>query len=342
MRIPYKKILRRTSRILLRLGILVLLATILLEVLYRYQVVDTYRREWNFLNPDQENDQAGKGTSVLVMGDSFTAAPGNWVDSLRHRRPDLTLYNSAVPGTGIRQANFMASRRFDAVQPQHFIYQIYVGNDLFDLRYPLNWDEIGLTRNLYWMLANRLRSLGWLNYALGQFRAAPPPSGAADGKTVEAPFSPEKYSPRAKMYLRAELQLIHGSVLLQEPRRADFADYLDHLDDLLAHCSDGKCKVWLLLIPHCAQVGARYMQRMEALGAKFPDPQGMQAVDYPFLDLMATHLSPQSHVQVVNALPVLRELEVEGTPAYYNNDIHLSPAGQSALAKLMAGHLPTP
>ncbi|MEM6269669.1 MAG: hypothetical protein AAF998_09535 [Bacteroidota bacterium] len=316
------------------LGLLVL-ALFLLEILYRYQVVDTYRREWKHLNPRIAAGKEIASGGVLVLGDSFTAAPENWVDRLRRRHPELPIWNAAVPGTGIRQANFLAPRRLAATQPQQFIYQIYVGNDLFDLRFPLNWEDIGGWRNLYWGLANRFRGLGWLNYALGQFRAAPPPSGTTDGKNLRRPFAPNRYSPRARLYLKAEPGLIENSVLVNGKRAADFEEYLGFLDELVRRAEDEAAAIYLLVIPHCAQVHARYTASMRQLGAEITDEKALRAASYPFLRRIEDHFAGQPQVQIVNALPVLRDLEACGTAAYFTNDIHLSPAGQQAVADLM-------
>lgn len=327
-----KFILRKLGRFALRGVLLLLLALLLFEVLYRYQVVDTYRRELRALNPDTAPAKGG----VLVMGDSFTAAQDNWVDRLRLLRPDLAILNGAVPGTGVRQANFMAGGRFKISAPKVFIYQIYVGNDLFDLRFPLNWAEMGFARNVYWGAANRLRGLSWLNYALGQFRSAPPPSGTRDGKTVDFPFSPESYASRVKLYLRAEPALLQASVLLQGARKSDFADYLEFLSELLDHCENGDCQAYLLFIPHCAQVHARYATNMQLLGAKIDDSKAISQLNYPFFEAVKGALASHNNVSCVNLLPIFRKMEVQGVPAYFNNDIHLSHAGQERLAQFVA------
>ena len=144
-----------------------LFLTLGLELAWRFQWIDTYRRELNVLNPTLEVQKSGK--TILLMGDSFTAAQNSWAETLRKLRPNDKIINSAVPGTSVLHANVMLSGRLETFQPDLLIYQIYVGNDLFDLRYPLNWQELSFGRYFYWALANRFRGIGWLNYALGQF-----------------------------------------------------------------------------------------------------------------------------------------------------------------------------
>lgn len=337
MAVNFKNILRKTRRWGLRILLTGLALVFLLEVFYRYQIIDTYRREVNFLNPQRGVERPGK--RVLVMGDSFSAAPENWVDQLRKLRPDLNILNAAVPGTGVRQANFMASRRFSEQSPEIFIYQIYLGNDLFDLRYPLNWREGGLFRTMYWAAANRLRGIGWFNYALGQFRAAPPASGSADGKTTDEAFDPKKFSPRERLYLKVEPDLISNSALLLGDRKSDFEDYLDHLDDLVVYCESGSCRVMLLVIPHCAQVNEVYLEKMKDVGAKIPDPHELMNFPSPFFNGLSAHFSESPHVTLLDPTQAIHKLEHSGPKAFYNNDIHLTPAGQKAMAEMVAAYL---
>ena len=71
-------------RWLKRLGFLmaVLLFLILgLELAWRFQWIDTYRRELNVLNPTLDVPKSGK--TILLMGDSFTAAQNSWAETLR-------------------------------------------------------------------------------------------------------------------------------------------------------------------------------------------------------------------------------------------------------------------
>ena len=84
-------------------------------------------------------------------------------------------------------------------------YQVYVGNDLFDIRYPTNWHTISPARNIYWFLANHLRVVGYLNYRLRHVketltssqRHALSLSGTA-AATEDTAFSVEHYDARSK------------------------------------------------------------------------------------------------------------------------------------------------
>ena len=128
----------------------------------------------------------------------------------------------------------MAPNRFAQFHPSIFLYQIYVGNDLFDIRYPLNWRTISLVRNAYWFLANHLRVLGYLNYRLRQVQETLTLRQrhalflidtvvAASAIMDTGVFSVEHYDPRVKLYVRAESALIEDSILVQGKRQHDYA-----------------------------------------------------------------------------------------------------------------------
>src|SRR5215831_21000878 len=145
------------------------LALLVLEWLYRSQLVDTYRPELHTLNPPQVLAPNAKPT-LLVMGDSFTASRTSYAGILQDTLQEWRVINAAVSGTGVLQALYMAPKRFAQFYPSVFVYQVYVGNDLFDIRYPTNWRTVSLVRNLYWFLANHLRVIGYLNYRLRQVK----------------------------------------------------------------------------------------------------------------------------------------------------------------------------
>src|SRR4029450_8193428 len=158
------------------------------------------------------------------MGDSFTASRTSYAGILQDTLQEWRIINAAVSGTGVLQALYMAPKRFAQFHPSLFLYQAYVGNDLFDIRYPTNWRTISLGRNVYWFLANHLRIIGYLNYRLRQaketlpprqrhaFSLAGPAVAASATGDIEA-FSVEHYDARVKLYVRAEPPLIEDSIL---------------------------------------------------------------------------------------------------------------------------------
>ncbi len=308
------------------LGILVFLL-LGLELAWRYQWIDTYRRELTALNPEIEAAKTGK--TILAMGDSFTAAQNSWVNDLRRRNPNVKIINSAVPGTSILQANVMLKRRLSDFKPDLLVYQVYVGNDLFDLRYPTNWSELGLGRYFYWAMANHFRGIGWLNYALVQFKTAGNIAQYADNKALETNFDPAKYNGRERLYFKAEPYLVSDQVMLSKGRARDMEDYLSYFDAFLSTALE-TCPVLVVVIPHAAQSSSERLKQLQTVGAKFRTPSAMQDHAYPFLTQLKSKASEK--VKVLNLLPAFQASEAKGAPVYYLHDPHLTDLGQSILA----------
>lgn len=324
---PVKRFWHRLIRTLgwaIGTGLFLLFA---MEMLFRGGCFDPYATEWRYLNANRLPPKQGK--KVLVMGDSFTASPDNYVDELQKKLPNWQFFNSAVPGTGIWQANLIAENRFEEVEPDVFIYQIYVGNDLFDLRYPVNWETLGVARNLYWSLANHFRSLNWLNYKLGQWRA----KEGTDAKKLEKAFSPQTYSTREKMLLRAEPNLIEAQSHLLGRRKEDMETYLYNLGELLDLCEKKNCEVILLVVPHCSQTRITYRQRMEELGASFEQEF---LGNRPFVEAVSNYCQDRKNVSLYQAEEDLRGTLTDRPVYYYENDPHLNAEGHKMLAEVLA------
>lgn len=301
-----------------------------LEVAWRYQWIDTYRRELKALNPDIDRQNSKK--TILVMGDSFTAAQNSWVNELRKLNPSYNIINSAVPGTNIIQANAMLSRRLKTFKPKLLIYQVYAGNDLFDSRYPLNWSELSLGRYSYWAIANHLRSISWLNYALGQFKMAGNIEQYADNKVLETEFESAKYNGREKIYLQAEPYLISDQVMLEGERKSDMPQYLKVFEEFISR-AEKQCPVIVLVIPHAAQTSKQRMEQLEQVGAKFRNRESMQNLNYAFFENLAKLQSPK--VKILNLLPQLQTAEAAEKSVYYLHDPHLNDEGQRLVAEVL-------
>jgi hypothetical protein len=328
---------------LVTLGITLLL----LEWVYRAQLVDTYRPELYAFNPVQVFAQDDRPT-LLVMGDSFTAGRASYAGILQDRVREWRVMNAAVSGTGVLQALYMAPNRFAQFRPSMFLYQVYVGNDLFDIRYPTNWHTISPARNAYWLLANHLRVVGYLNYRLRQVmdtlvsgrRGAPslPVIAATPAAEPRPAFSVERYDARVKIHVRAEPSLVEDSILLQGRRQRDFAVFLGRLDRLLAYCQREMCRAYILVIPHVCQVDEAYLPYMRQLGARFTTPAAMRLAEYPFLAGLREHFASRSNVHILDPRGMLQEVH-RHRAVYYANDEHLNPDGQRALAAWLVQQL---
>lgn len=331
MKLPRKAGWKKWLGRMALLPVVVVFLLAVLELFYRNQWIDTYGRELNALNPAAW--PANPRKKVLVMGDSFSAATNSWVNLLRDCHPDWQVVNSAVPGTTIYQARLMVERRLRVFQPDVVVYQVYVGNDLFDLRYPVHWGAVGLWRGLYWSVANRVRSLAWLNYSLGQLKRSAELPDLVPEKGNQGIFDPGKYAPRELLYLRAEPGLIANQALLHGGREEDMRVYLAWMEEFLAAAGRARCPVVVMVVPHCAQVHPQYAERMRQLGASGMDAPELLAVEYPFWRELSG--GGRTGVHFVNLLPVFRAQELAGIPMYYLHDPHLSDAGQSTVTAVL-------
>ena len=90
--------------------------------------------------------------------------------------------------------------------------------------------------------------------------------------------------------------------------------------------AEGKA-VYILLIPHCTEVGEQYIKHYQAMGAQLPENNLKQ--NYWEKELLVNGF------EVINPSDYFREIEKEGQSIYYQNDPHLNDEGQSYLAKII-------
>jgi hypothetical protein len=318
-------------------------AVALFETLYRVQLIDTYAPELRAYNlPKDLGESGGDRPTALLIGDSFTAgADGSYPADLRRDLPGARIVNAGISGTGVVQAAIVAKERFARFHPKVFVYQIYVGNDLFDIRYPVNWERASVLRNVYWLVTTHLRSLAFVNYRLGQLRYQELPSSVrqAAAKAPDQPFSVARYDSRVKTYFRVEPRLLESSILVQHERAGDFAELTARLHRLMARCVPGHCSAYVLVIPHCAQVSAVCLQQNRALGAELDDSLAVEAPDYPFVARVTASLRDLANVTVLNPLDTLRATVRNGQAVYHANDEHLNATGNRVIAAYLAPFL---
>jgi hypothetical protein len=340
-----RNILMLTLLVLMSLGI----GLLLLEGVYRWQLVDTYASELHTFNLDERLRDIGKPT-LLIMGDSFTASRASYAGLLQETLQEWRVVNAAVSGTGVLQALYMAPQRFADFRPFLFVYQVYVGNDLFDLRYPTSGPTIAPLRNLYWWIANHLRVVSYLNYRLRQLKEAwtTPQSQAltSSSATVAATepsetFTVERYDVRTTIYFQAEPSLLEDTLLVQGARRQDYALFLEKLSALVRYCAPEVCRALILVIPHVCQIDATSLLHMRQLGARFTTPSLLSVPEYPFLTRLQEHFRAWPNVQMLNPLPMLRDAQAQQA-VYYVHDEHLNPRGQQLLASWLAPRLRHP
>jgi hypothetical protein len=353
---PGARVLSRPSQLgrrLLLVGarfILVVIACVaaalgLFEIIYRWQVIDTYRPELKAFNEARSLSGEDARPAILILGDSFTAGTDSYAALLREKLPAYRVINGGLTGTGILEAGIVAPGRFRRFAPKIFIYQIYVGNDLFNLRYDIHWGKASPWRNIYWIAAQRLRGLGFLNYRAGQIHAGwrardgAPPLPPPD--VEPGPFDPARYNLHERRYLEADPWFLEDQILLLGARRADYQVLLDKLGRLLDLCREPGCRSYLLAIPHACQVDQLDFDKITTVGGRFRHPQSVSDLEYPFLSGLRSALKRRGlgEDRLIDPLPALRASEEAGDRVYYLHDPHLNSRGQRILADLIQSRL---
>ena len=312
------------------------------EVIYRYQVVDFFRPELRANNrPEDLKDSRRK--TLLAMGDSFSVVPAGetWVDFLRTKLPSYRMINAAVSATGIFESLYMAPRRFREFKPQVFIYQIYVGNDLQDIRRPLNWHTMSLPRYTYGFLCSYagLRSLTFVNYRLVQllYNFRPREFQAQAPKVDDPPFSPATYPLSVRIYTQAHPADLEDTVLARGERSHDLDTLISGVKKLMGYAGRD-CHKYIVVVPDAGQVSEFYLDHLKQLGARVHDPQELQQNDYPFLARLRQGLTPQG-IEILNPLPLFQKRERQGQKLYFSTDTHLKRIGQKVLGEFILARL---
>lgn len=315
------KRLKRIGKIVLKIFLVGLITLFIFELSYRYQWVDFYASEWRYHNEKNTDEQ---DNSILVFGDSFSADPNGWVymlrDSLGEQRE---VFNAAIPGVGPETHAFIFNRKKEQAKPKHIIVQMYVGNDQYDYNKPVNWSKQSFFRNIFWSLSNRFRVLNFLNYRIGQSSVE---DNVANPKEEDV-FNSATYSPRTKLYIQGAENYPANLILLEEDGIRGISASLIHMRD---NCGE-KCKFSVLLIPHCTQVSANYVNDYKKLGSKIEDT----VVGKSYWNKNLTTLG----LDVLDPLPYFIELEEQGEQLYYANDPHLNATGNAWLTSFVIKEL---
>ncbi|MCB0685489.1 MAG: hypothetical protein KDC53_03155 [Saprospiraceae bacterium] len=308
-------------------------ALIILEVIYRNYFLDFYRSEFNGLNSTYLIKNETPKPTILALGDSFTADPRGYVQILRDSLPNQRVINGGIPGTCIKETDIVAPSRIKKFNPRILIYQIYVGNDLLEFNHRINSGKISLLRRSYWFLSDRLYFLSYLNFRLRIFRELL----HADLENGEKPketdsYSPDQYSQRTKLLFEADPNFLENTILVKNSRQGDMSAFLRKLNNLV-EAIPKDCSIYILVIPHCAQIDTTYLQRMQQLGAIFLTPKADLEENYPFYVQLKSSIQ-RDNLYFINALPFLRDANQEKR-VFYENDPHLNDHGQTVVGKYL-------
>jgi hypothetical protein len=333
---------QKTTLLIIRLGQNLLLMSVsvficvtIIELTYRCQLFDFYRSEFNYLNKKALQKNSPK--KVLVFGDSFTAAAGSYVNVLNDSLSNITFINAAIPGIGVQEMNCMANKRIQEINPSLVILQVYVGNDLIDIEKPINWNTISFGRNTYWLFANQIYSLRFLNYKLGQIKQASGQALETEFLKNNDSFSIDKMSKREKLLVQADPNYYEKSIKIKPDFENRFAVFITQINQIATLCLSKNIPIKILVIPASCQVSEYYKMNLEACGAVFKERNTFDA-NYPFITQLKQQIKPSS-IEVVNPLPYLQQSDSAGNRLYFENDLHLNNKGNIELAKFISLHL---
>jgi hypothetical protein len=330
-----KKAGSRLLRMIIRSLFLLFITLCIGEISYRWQLVDFYKMELHALNPQLPTQNKA---DFLFFGDSFTASPQNFVEQLSQAFNDFHFVNAAIPGTGIKEMEFIFRQRLKRFPAKHIVIQVYPANDLFDLRHPINWKTQSIQRNVYWWLCDRFYLLRYLNYRSGQlYHHAKGELSSAVNHKQEGPFSIAHYSSREKNTIHAHPQLLHNSLFLEGEQVNHFELWLATLKTCIAQL-DKQTMVYLLILPHCGQLSKEHAAQFQQLGATIHREWYTES-NYPFVDRLKDEVKTYSNVQVLDPLVFMRAATKSGSQLYYHNDIHLNDTGQKWMANYLKQQL---
>lgn len=332
-----KPLLKKSLKKLSYTCYLILAVWGLLEIAFRRQWIDFYATELNSLNPDTVLHAPPEKSRILLLGDSFSAQPHSYVDILRDSLAGTDIINAAVPGTGILEAAVIGADKIKRFPPDVLIYQVYPGNDLWDIRKSYDSPHISRIRNMYWRLSDYSLCLRYLNYISGQLKSRLGASVEKQELKQNIPFSAALYSRREQLLLQAEPTLIEHSILATGERGKDLDVWFDKMDQIIAALPERTQKIVLLVIPHCIQVNDFYRNNLESIGAGPFGPE-IQQPQYPFLVRIQQHYAHQSRVRVYSPLPVFQKNDSTGHRLYFENDPHLNERGHLLLGQAVQAY----
>ena len=339
---PGNRFARFPRRTLLLVGVVLLAAGLaLLELLVRSAAIDFYARELSRGTPGP----GAAGTplpTLLALGDSYTANPDGWVPRLRAALgPERRVVGSGVSGFTARQIARIAPGRIAQFAPRVVVLQLYAGNDLLELRHPVDWSRGSVARNFFWTLSDAgLESPGLLNYRAGQLAAAllrrsgaaPLPPGGREALEAR-PFAPALYNARDRELIALDPFVVERQLRLSGGMERAFGAYASHLRAILAACRNGGASAVVFVVPHPVEVDARYRERFEALGARFEEPGELAAPESRFGLAVRAVVGSSPGATYLDVKPALRQAEARGAPVYRNNDPHFSPEGDRVVAE---------
>ncbi|WP_420571708.1 hypothetical protein [Kordia sp.] len=329
------KFLSKIKKFFVNTIVIGLLSLVLFEFLYRNSAIDFYNTETSHLN--SEADLEKSSVDFLVFGDSFsaTAKEINYIEKIKQDHPKVSIVNVSVPGIGVRQVNTFAKAKIKKHQPKAIIYQIYVGNDLIDVNHLWSMEAFSLARNVYWEASDYFLSLSYLNHKASAF--SPRVNSRAYTMATDV-FSVDYYDQRTKRFLNFDSSYLTNMLSLQAPFKTRYDEWLSYMQTFLETVSKD-IPVYLVWIPHCAQVNDYYIDNLNSLGATFKDKAAVQEVNYLFFTQATKDLKVYSNVTQINPLSIFQVNDTFENRLYFANDPHINNNGNVVLSDFLQSEI---
>ncbi|WP_303422785.1 hypothetical protein [Oceanihabitans sp. 2_MG-2023] len=330
------QLFNKTGKLIFKIAIVAFLTLFLFEMAYRYHVIDFYSAQTNGLNSQKDLDATN--IDLMVFGDSFSATSKeiNYVDMLRESRPDSSVLNFSVPGFGIRQVNTFADKKIKRYTPKAILYQVYVGNDLIDVNHLWDLEKFSFSRNLYWEASDHFLSLGYLNQRLAILNVK---TETRLSGILKKEFDSSFYDIRTKRFLKSDAYYLDNMLMLKGGFKKRYLSWLKHMQDFLDTVPQD-VPVYIVWIPHQAQVGDYYYQSMIKLGAAFQEKAAIQNPEYPFFSEAKRDLSNYKNVTHINPLPFFQSKDTVNNRLYFVNDPHINKSGNTVLHSFLQSQIP--
>lgn len=314
---------------LVSLLVLFLITINIFEIVYRYYGIDFYKNSFLSLNT-KESLNTSK-VDFLVFGDSFSASPDGYVSVLKNNFPSKKIINLSVSGIGIKQVNLYAKNKIKMFNPDVILYQVYVGNDLIDIKNLSNWNELALVRNSYWSISNYYLSLRYLNQNFSFIRR----KQLDVDLSLNSKFSIQFYNQREKILLKADANYIEKSITIIEDFEFRYQKWQTEMQIFLDNIPKTK-KVYVVFIPHCSQVNEFYYSNTIQIGANFSSQKNIINSKYTFFDRAKLNFQNYDNVIFLNPIDFLVDKDNENYRLYYENDPHFNTNGHFQFANYIS------
>ncbi|MHA7057590.1 hypothetical protein ACWGOQ_0010255 [Aquimarina sp. M1] len=315
--------MRRILRLFYQTLIILTIVAFLFEVSYRFYVIDFYKVEFSSLNKGLYKES--ENIDYLIIGDSFSTYPNNYIDFIRKKYPEKKIINLSIPGTGIKQVNSFIKSKIEKYNPKNIIYQVYAGNDLIDVKHLSNWNELSIPRSLYWKLSDYFQSGVYLNQRLKKYNP-----NIKTSYSDKSEFSSERYNPREVLLFKVNNEFLYKSIVLKDDFRDRYNIWKKEMTSFLGTTSKNS-NVFVFFIPHCAQLNNYYLSNMKGLQGSFSDVNYFQNIDYPFYLTAKSDFEGLKNVTFLNPILYLRQKDQEFNRLYFKNDPHLNARGQEEI-----------